>query len=206
MADLPMLKKCGKIQNVASSSDFEIFSPKIIALTNCLGCLALRRTSSHKIRGHNSRGGRGGSGGNHEEESPTTGPPLAISRRTTKNYLGPSDYRGNRLPQRSFDSAGSSGGSITGGSMLVLPPGNSNRRKSFIHQYQYDWENRSSGNTGSNTSSYEGAPTSDASEPKHKRNNNHVLLLPPRLIVSRGSSLGSANSSFDSNASNCNTE
>ena len=173
-----------------------------------LGCLALRRTSSHKIRGHNSRGCRG-SGGNHEaEESPTTGTPLAVmSRRTTKNYLGPSDYRGNRLPQRSFDSAGSSGGSIGGGSMLVLPPGNSNRRKSFIHQYQYDWENRSSGNTGSNTSSYE-APTtgSDASEPKHKRNNNHVLLLPPRLIVSRGSSLGSANSSFDSNASNCNTE
>ena len=32
MADLPVLKKCGKIQNVVSSSDFEIFSPEIHAL------------------------------------------------------------------------------------------------------------------------------------------------------------------------------
>ena len=32
--------------------------------------------------------------------------------------------------------------------------------------------------------------------------NKTVLLLPPRLIVSRGSSLGSANSSFDSPTSN----
>ena len=152
------------------------------------GCLALRRTSSHKIRGHSR-----GRGGNHEAESPTT----PLSRPRTKNYLGPSDYRGNRIPPKSFDS---SAAGPAGGSMLVLPHGSSNRRKSFIHQYQYDWENRSSGNTGSNTSSYEAA-TSE-SEPKHKRNNNHVLLLPPRLIVSRGSSLGSANSSFDSNASN----
>ena len=32
MADLPVLKKCGKIQNVVSSSDFEIFSLKKYAL------------------------------------------------------------------------------------------------------------------------------------------------------------------------------
>ncbi len=32
MADLPVLKKCGKIQNVASSSDCEIFSPEMHAL------------------------------------------------------------------------------------------------------------------------------------------------------------------------------
>ena len=32
MAGLPVLKKCGKIQNVVSSSDFEIFSPEIDAL------------------------------------------------------------------------------------------------------------------------------------------------------------------------------
>ena len=33
MAGLPKLKKCGKIQNVVSSSDFEIFSPKMHAPT-----------------------------------------------------------------------------------------------------------------------------------------------------------------------------
>ena len=32
MAGLAVLKKCGKIQNVVSSSDFEIFSPEIDAL------------------------------------------------------------------------------------------------------------------------------------------------------------------------------
>ena len=32
MAGLPVLKKCGKIQNVLLSSDFEIFSPEIHAL------------------------------------------------------------------------------------------------------------------------------------------------------------------------------
>ena len=36
----------------------------------------------------------------------------------------------------------------------------------------------------------------------HSSINKTVLLLPPRLIVSRGSSLGSANSSFDSPTSN----
>ena len=37
MAGLPVLKKCGKIQNVASSSDFEIFSPEIHALMLTFG-------------------------------------------------------------------------------------------------------------------------------------------------------------------------
>ena len=32
MAGLPVLKKCEKIRNVVSSSDFEIFSPEIHAL------------------------------------------------------------------------------------------------------------------------------------------------------------------------------
>ena len=32
MADLPVLKKCGKIQNVVSSFDFEILSPEMYAL------------------------------------------------------------------------------------------------------------------------------------------------------------------------------
>ena len=32
MAGLKVLKKCGKIQNVVSSSDFEIFSPEMHAL------------------------------------------------------------------------------------------------------------------------------------------------------------------------------
>ena len=32
MADLLCLKKCGKIQNVESGSDFEIFSPEMHAL------------------------------------------------------------------------------------------------------------------------------------------------------------------------------
>ena len=32
MAGLPVLKKCGKIQNVVLSSDFENFSPEIHAL------------------------------------------------------------------------------------------------------------------------------------------------------------------------------
>ena len=32
MAGLLVLKKCGKIQNVVSSSDFEIFSPEMHAL------------------------------------------------------------------------------------------------------------------------------------------------------------------------------
>ena len=40
MADLPVLKKCGKIQNVASSFGFEIFSPEIHTLKfqNCDSC------------------------------------------------------------------------------------------------------------------------------------------------------------------------
>ena len=33
MAGLTVLKKCGKIQNVVSSSDFEIFSPEMHPLT-----------------------------------------------------------------------------------------------------------------------------------------------------------------------------
>ena len=35
MEGLAVLKKCAKIQNVVSSSDFEIFSPEIHALRNC---------------------------------------------------------------------------------------------------------------------------------------------------------------------------
>ena len=34
MAGLPVLKKCGKIQNVVLSSDFEIFSLEMHALAN----------------------------------------------------------------------------------------------------------------------------------------------------------------------------
>ena len=39
MADLPVLKKCGKIQNVVS--DFEIFSPEMHALIFTCAILAL---------------------------------------------------------------------------------------------------------------------------------------------------------------------
>ena len=38
MAGQLVLKKCGKIQNVVSSSDFEMFSPEIHAVMYCL-CL-----------------------------------------------------------------------------------------------------------------------------------------------------------------------
>ena len=47
MAGLKVLKKCGKIQNVVSSSDFEIFSPEMHALVLLvLLCTAVLRQAA----------------------------------------------------------------------------------------------------------------------------------------------------------------
>ena len=78
------------------------------------GQISLRRASSHKVRSSRRSGG-----GRHQEED-------QHQPRRSKILLGPSDYHKNtRLTHRSFDA---------GSSLLVLPPGCSGRRKSFIHQ------------------------------------------------------------------------
>ena len=47
MADLPVLKKCGKIQNVVSSFDFEIFSLKKYALIRMMMITLLKNYSKN---------------------------------------------------------------------------------------------------------------------------------------------------------------
>jgi len=163
------------------------------------GTLALRRTSSHKIHGQRGRGiGTNSSerGGDTEDTN---------SGRRSKHHLGPTDYRGassSRLVQRSFDSS-------LGSSMLVLPHNTSNsRRKSFINQHE--WESR--GSQGSNSSSCDKTTyiheNLNSSADVQKKNKNHaVFLLPPKLIVSRGSfQTGSTNSLLEPQTSNHNSQ